>query len=394
MQNQIPKNWQKEELRNVLSLLKDGSHNPPKRTQTGIRFLAGATDIKYRNIDFSKCTFISIDDYKKIHKYYEIKATDVLLTIVGTIGNTAIVREEDLPFSLQRSIAILRGKDRLLDNRYLFYWVSSSHFQAALKANTNPTGQPGIYLGTIGGFEINIPPINEQIKIASILSDLDDKINMNNKIAKNLEEVAQTIFKEWFIKDKNKLHPKQIKDLGRVVTGKTPSTKDLLNFGSDFPFVTIPDMVNTFVLKTERYLSQKSADKMKKMFLPVGSVCVSCIATVGLVSITTEESISNQQINSIIPNEEYYTYFLYQFFKTNKELLQAYGAAGSTTLIVNKTQFESMDIHVPDDLIMKKFHRLVEPVYKKLLAISKENQKLVALRDLILPKLMKGEIRV
>ena len=133
---------------------------------------------------------------------------------------------------------------------------------------------------------------------------------------------------------------------------------------------------------------------MKSLLLPSGSICVSCIATIGLVSITTEEGVTNQQINSIIPNKSEYTYFLYQFLKRSKKTLEAIGAGGSTTFIINKTQFENLEVPVADDSKVTSFNYVVEPMYKKILDVTKENQKLTEMRDLLLPKLMKGEVRV
>ena len=153
----IPKGWKVIDLKNSLSLLKDGSHNPPKRVESGIRFIAGATDVKHFTIDFSKCTFITQKDYEEIHKTWQIQSHDILLTIVGTIGNVAIVNQNDLPFSLQRSLAVLRPNEKI-DFIFLYCLLNSNKFEQFLYSNLNTTGQPGIYLGTLGGFQFVLPP--------------------------------------------------------------------------------------------------------------------------------------------------------------------------------------------------------------------------------------------
>ena len=161
-------NFNLKKLIDVLNLLKDGVHNLPPRSNFGIKFIAGATNIKYLDINFTKCAFISYEDYKKIHKYYEIKTNDVLLTIVGTIGNVAIVKKTDLPFSLQRSIAILRPNKKILDHKFLFYWLTSPKFKQLLYSRINPTAQPGIYLRMLGELKIPIPNMIIQNRIANI----------------------------------------------------------------------------------------------------------------------------------------------------------------------------------------------------------------------------------
>lgn len=153
---EIPKGWKIEKLGNVLSLLKDGSHNPPQRVENGVRFIAGASDVKHFEIDFSNCTYITKDDYDKIHKYYTIATNDILLTIVGTIGNVAIVKEDDLPFSLQRSIAIHRPNE-MINYSFLYCMLNFHSFKQFLYASVNPTGQPGIYLGALSEFKFVLP---------------------------------------------------------------------------------------------------------------------------------------------------------------------------------------------------------------------------------------------
>ena len=184
----IPKGWDRTDLKSVLSLRKDGSHNPPKRVDSGIRFIAGATDVKHFVINFTKCSYITKNDYKEIHKTWEVKTNDILLTIVGTIGNVAIVNENDLPFSLQRSLAVLRPNEKI-DFSFLYFLLNSIKFEQFLYANLNPTGQPGIYLGTLGGFEFVLPPkpLIEKFfefseKIIGIIQKNHTQINQLSKI--------------------------------------------------------------------------------------------------------------------------------------------------------------------------------------------------------------------
>jgi len=153
---EIPKGWEVRGLGQCLTLLKDGSHNPPQRVQHGIRFIAGATDVKHFSVEFSKCTYITADDYDAIHRTWNIQAGDVLLTIVGTVGNVALVAPCDLPFSLQRSIAVLRPGSAF-SSSFLYCLLNSAGFQANVVSRLNPTAQPGIYLGTLGAIPVCVP---------------------------------------------------------------------------------------------------------------------------------------------------------------------------------------------------------------------------------------------
>ena len=152
---EIPEGWSYSSIGEHLSLLKDGSHNPPKRVASGIRFIAGASDVKDFSVDFTGCTYISQEEYQKIHKFWSPKVRDVLLTIVGTVGNVAIVQKNDLPFSLQRSIAVLRSDKLPLSFIYLL--LKGRYFQTEIKKRMNTTAQPGIYLGSISQIKIIVP---------------------------------------------------------------------------------------------------------------------------------------------------------------------------------------------------------------------------------------------
>jgi len=209
-----------------------------------------------------------------------------------------------------------------------------------------------------------------------------------------LEQTAQAIFKEWFGKsEKLKAKSEKLFKLGKIICGKTPSKSNLKYFGGEIPFIKIPDMHNQmFILKTEDSLTEVGADSQKNKFIPRNSICVSCIATVGLVSITTKDSQTNQQINTIIPKSESYLEFLYLALKTIKNDLMLIGSGGSTTLNINTSIFSNIEILVPEEEVIDKFHKLANPMFNKILQINKENQKLSALRDLLLPKLMSGEI--
>ncbi len=204
---EIPKGWKVDSLGLVLSLLKDGTHLPPKRVDKGFKFIAGATDVKHFFVDFSKCTYITEDEYLKIHKKWTIRPDDILLTIVGTLGNVAIVRERDLPFSMQRSIALLRVNEKI-PYSYLYFFLNSDFFKGELQKRINPTAQPGIYLTELSKIKIIVPNkriadlfhsvaqsfikfIQSRIDNSDILTDLRDSLLpklISGKIRVSLEE--------------------------------------------------------------------------------------------------------------------------------------------------------------------------------------------------------------
>jgi len=259
--------------------------------------------------------------------------------------------------------------------------------------------------------EVSLPLLPEQRAIAHILGTLDDKIDLNRKMNETLEAMAQALFKNWFVDfepfrdqgmEDSPLGPiakgwniVTIDDIGNIVCGKTPSTRESDNYGGNIPFITIPDMhKKVFVTVTTNYLSEKGALTQSGKLLPKYAVCVSCIATPGLVALTSEPSNTNQQINSIICNRETSPYWCYLAMNNLRQEIITGGAGGSATLNLNKTEFSKMQTIKPNQGVMWKFHQIVEPLFVRVLANELESATLASIRDALLPKLLSGEIRV
>ena len=339
----------------------------------------------------------------------------------GKTAQVDILDKDEIGFGSTEYI-VLREKLGITDNDFIYYLSISPEFRnVAIKAMNGSSGRQRVQKDVLENSEFLLPPLDEQKAIAKILSDLDEKIETNNKINKKLEEMAQAIFKQWFVdfefpnedgkpykssggemvESELGMIPKgwgvdSLSNLVKeVITGKTPSTKKSENYGDKYPFVTIPDMHNkVFVTKTERYLSEDGHKLQEKKLIPKNSIMVSCIATVGLVSISSEAVHTNQQINSIIPNSIEEVFYFYEYLKLMEDRLKGIGSAGSATLNVNKGEFEKIKYIYPDSRIINKYNNTVKNIYEKIKLNEIENNRLVQLRDILLPKLMSGEIRV
>ena len=323
---------------------------------------------------------------------------DVIISARGTVGEIATV-----PFSMafNQSCYGLRARTGIVTSDYLYYLIKYNVL--VLKKNTHGSVFDTITRNTFDNIEVELPSIEIQEKIASILSDYDEKIELNNVINNNLEEQAEALFKSWFIDFDpfNKSMPSNwlnstIADLGQgLICGKTPSTKNEEYYGSDIPFITIPDMYDkVYAVTTERHLSKLGAKSQYKKSIPKNSICVSCIGTAGLVVLTSEESQTNQQINTIIPQNGISPYYIYLLMKTLSETINKLGQSGSTIVNLNKSQFEKIQVFIPSKSIMKQFDIIVYPLFERILQNQKENINLESIRDTLLPKLMSGDLDV
>jgi type I restriction enzyme S subunit len=420
----VPEDWDVRKLGEVADIIKGLSYKGKNLTDKSDLILlnlknisAGGgfkdTGIKYYNGEFKDSHTV---------KYGDIIVALTDLTQKGdVVGSPAIVPHLEYKCIISMDLAKLKPKEKVgIINKFLYYLLLSHYFKGYCRAHS--TGTTVLHLKTedIKNFKFGLPPLKEQQKIAEILSSLDEKIELNIKMNKTLEEIAKTIFKRWFINfefpnEEGKPYkssggefinselgeiPKgwrvgKIKEFGKVITGKTPTTKDKENFGNKYPFIKIPDMNDTYTILTSTYLSEKGRELMKNRELPPNSICVSCIATVGLVSLTAENiSFTNQQINSIVCNEEISPYFVYLYMKILKNHIENLGMGGTATLNVNKKVFENIKIILPEQKILNKFHKIVNPIFSKILNNQKEIQTLTKIRDTLLPKLITGKIRV
>ena len=328
---------------------------------------------------------------------------DILLTYTGNgYGDCAIIEEND-KYHLAPNICKLTPDVNKVNPYYLYTVIRNPSFRMLMSNYVTGSGQPTIPMKTIRILEIELPDRELQDKIADFIRNIDDKIVINGKINDNLLQQARTLYQAWFVDYTpfNGVRPSDwiddtIDGLAKeVICGKTPSTKVSEYYGNDIPFITIPDMHgNTYAVTTERYLSLYGAQSQPKKTLPRNSICVSCIGTAGLVTLTAQESQTNQQINSIIPKEGYSPYYIYLLMEPLSVIINNLGQSGSPIVNLNKAQFGKIAVVIPSIEIMKSFDEIVSPMFESILSNQEENIKLAELRDSLLPRLMSGELDV
>ena len=418
----------------AMSHIIDYRGKTPKKTSCGIPLVTAKIVKNGRLEKYNE--FIAEKDYASWMVRGIPKKGDIVLTVEAPLGEVAQLDETKI--ALAQRIVTLRGKENILDNTYLLYILQSAPMQSQLQSRASGTTVIGIKQSELRKIVLQLPPVSIQKKIAHILSTLDDKIELNRKMNQTLEEMAQALFRSWFVdfdpvhakagcssdeeleraakelgisKEVLELFPSEfdeselgmipegwtvdaLKDFGTVITGKTPSTQKAENFGSEYPFITIPDMHGkAYITRTDRYLSSEGNLAQPNKLIPKNSLIVSCIATVGLVSINSEDSHTNQQINSILC-EEVFLYYLYCMLSSMTDTLVMYGGAGTATLNVNKTTFENIKITKPSIGTLEAFMRLIKPSFKQILANTQQIQTLQQTRDILLPKLLSGELDV
>ena len=356
---------------------------------SGIKFIR-SENITDSRIISKVSLYISKEANEKLKRSILLK-DDVLMSIAGAyLGKLALITEMDLPANTNQAVAIIRTDKSKLSPLYLYYYLSSYKMQCYINNVNAQSAQPNINLQQIGDININVPNLNYQQHIVDIIGSLDDKIENNNKIIEKLQRKIDFIFNQFynnmlesniFIKYKLKEYAK------KIITGTTPSTKEDKYWGNSIDFITIPDMRdNVYILDTIRKLSTECEKNFNNRIVPKNSIAISCIATVGLVSIIPHNAITNQQINSVIFNDENDCYYFYELFKTMKENLIKLGSGGSATLNINKNIFSNIEVIVPYKNEMEQFCKKTSSLFELILSLTKENTKLNDLKQLYLKK--------
>jgi type I restriction enzyme, S subunit len=292
---------------------------------------------------------------------------------------------------------VFRGKENISDNDFVFYLSRWDEVREFAEGNFEGTsGRQRVPKNCFDNLFLKLPELSEQCAIASLLSSLDDKIDLLHRQNKTLEQLAETIFRQWFIEEADKSW-KVVKlgTLGKIICGKTPSKKVAKYFNGEIPFIKIPDMHGkTFVFNSEDSLTELGLNLQSRKTLPPKSICVSCIATVGLVVMNAKIAQTNQQINSIIPAKEIYRYFLYLKMLSLKDELLAMASGGTATDNLNTGDFSNIDVVLPAENLLKEFDGKVKPLFEKIYNNQTQIHTLAQLRDTLLPKLMSGDVRV
>ena len=361
----------------------------------------------------------SVDDIKA--ERYLLKPNDIVFARTGnSTGKSYFYDGKDGKLVYAGFLIKFSLDSQKINPKYMRYYTISSEYRNWVESFSIGSTRGNINAKTYGNMKIKLPSREQQDFLVNILSTLDEKIEINNQINKKIEEMAQTIFKHWFvdfefpnedgkpykssggemIESELGMIPKgwrvrMLSEIGRIITGKTPPTKDEDNFGSSFNFITPRDVKEeVYIIKTERQLSIEGAKKIGNYVVRKNSIGVTCIGSnLGKVYLNTSNSYTNQQINTLELNDNLlypYAFIMLKRYKDNFINM----SSGSAVPIINKTAFSGIKAVVPKDNILSSFFQIGDSILKNIEMNQVQNITLKNLRDTLLPKLMSGEIRV
>ncbi|MGO5335866.1 restriction endonuclease subunit S [Bilifractor sp. LCP19S3_H10] len=367
----------------------------PHKATSGIQTLS-AKSVKDGYIDYSNCYFISLEEYNRFMVRGIPKTGDVLLTTEAPLGNVARLDREDV--ALAQRLLTLRGKQGVLDTGFLYYYLRSPIGQAKLREKETGTTVTGIKQSEFRRIEIDIPSYSVQKKIVDILCHLDQKMELNRKINKNLEAQAQAYFIDQFVVNADPTWPQgTLSDLGTVVGGGTPSKKHPEYYCEHgIPWITPKDLSvdkSKFISHGENDISDLGFSNSSATKMPEGTILFSSRAPIGYIAIASNTVTTNQGFKSVIPNTNIGTAFVYYFLKQALPTIEGM-ASGSTFKEISGSGMKSVHAVIPDNETLHKFSEFCKPLFKQQAVMEAENRRLSGIRDALLPKLMSGEIDV
>ena len=428
--------WHTAPLEHFLTRATYGFTNPMPTTDIG-PFMVTARDINGGRILFETARKTSEAAYKQdITDKSRPDIGDVLVTKDGTLGRMAVVDRPNV--CINQSVALLKPA-KTIRSRFLKYLLEEPTNFARMLGDADGTTIKHIYITRLAKMEVSVPELAYQDQILDVLASLDDKIDLNRRMNETLEEMARALFRDWFIDfgptrrqmdgatdpaaimghafPDNKaaalapLFParlgqdglpdkwikKPVGELSEIVGGGTPNTKTREFWESGTHLWATPrdlsKLSGVFIRVTERQLTDAGLEKVSSGLSPKGSVLMSSRAPIGYLAIAAEPVAVNQGFIVLRPTKAFPTYFAKLWCEANMETVEA-NANGSTFQEISKKHFKPILAIVPSAKVLEVFSYKTDLLFGKIKANEHENQTLAAIRDLLLPKLMSGEIQL
>ncbi len=339
----------------------------------------------------------------------KVKDGDTILSMVRpNLRSFLFLKDPKNNLIVSTGFAVLRSKNNT-EPRFIYYAVTDQKFTNYLANNAKGTSYPAVDAETVLRGEILDCGLSEQRKIASILSAYDDLIENNRRRIQLLEQSARLLYKEWFVhfrfpghehvKIKNGVpegwEKGVVRDFYDTTSGGTPNRKNQEFYGGDIKWVKTQELLDCFLFDTEEHITENAIKMSSAKLLPANTVLIAMYgATIGQVGVIVDESTCNQACCAVMPKFKGTSYeHAFMFFLSNKEGLRNLGQ-GAAQRNISQQVIREYEMVLPDEVILEMFRNHVGPFLAKIKNLQAMNRQLIKARDLLLPKLMNGELVV
>ncbi len=401
-----------KQLKDVCSLIIDCEHKTAPIQEIGYPSIRTPNIGKGRLI-LEGVNRVSEETYQAWTKRAIPEADDLILAREAPIGNVAII-PKNLKVCLGQRTVLIRPDKNKVNSQYLCYLLLGDEVQGKIKSVSNGATVHHLNMSDIRGFELpEIPPLPTQRKIASILSAYDDLIENNTRRIKILEEMAQMLYREWFVNFRFPDHENvkmveselglipegwevvSFADIANILNGGTPKTAIDEYWNGEIPFFTPRDAsAGFYVTNTEKTITQLGLNKCNSKLYPKNTIFITARGTVGKTALASKDMAMNQSCFALRSSKDEITqYFLFLNIRDSVQLLKKQ-AIGATFDAITMDNFQRIKVIKPNSSLIEDFSILIEPIFQKTLNLLSKNTNLRKTRDLLLPKLISGEIDV
>lgn len=365
------------------------------------------TEPEYWNGDIP---WLSVKDFNNVNRYVYsteksitekglnnsstkmLEKNDLIISARGTVGEIAML---SCPMAFNQSCYGIKGKEGI-NQTFLYYLIKN--YINKLKMLTHGSVFDTITMSTFANIEVLVPNIDSQEKISTLLAQIDDKIEINNKINNNLLEQVLTLYRNKFVDTANNERAIcRADEYFDISIGKTPPRKEPQWFSTnpqDVTWVSISDMgtCGLYISSSSEQLTKQAVERHNVKVVPDNTVLLSFKLTVGRIAITNGEMTTNEAIAHFKTDKKEINEYLYCYLKCFN--YQTMGSTSSIATAVNSKIIKGMPFVVPTNDELEEFHIFAAPMFAKIKANQIETDNLTALRDTLLPKLMSGELDV
>ena len=393
-------------LTEVCEVVTDGTHDSPKLQESGIPFIKGK-HISAGRIDFDNCDFITEEDHRKCIKRVKPRLDDVLFSNIGSVGDAARVTKE-IEFSI-KNVALFRPNPQRIDPLYFYYLVISPYFRGHFLNVRSGSAQPFISLENFRSLKFNcLKDKVAQKYVGYTLFAYDDLIEKNRRRIHLLEQAARLLYKEWFIhlRFPGYEHAKIIDGVPEgwgkktafesmdILSGGTPSTRVPDYWGGIIPFYTPKDAADeAYVSITEKTITEDGLHNCSSKLYPKDTVFITARGTVGKINLAQRAMALNQSCYALVGHPPVTQHYLYFALKEGVEQFRS-RAVGAVFDAVIRDTFKLIPFVVPDTKLIDLFLTHASPILRQIDILSESSRNLQAARDLLLPRLMNGEVTV
>lgn len=380
----------------------------PKYVEKGIPFLS-VKDLKKDKISFKNTKYISEKEFEESTSNAKPQKGDILFGRVGTLGNPIVI-DFDRPFCIFVSLGFIRVHENI-SNNFIKHWISSNYFMKQVDSQVAGSAQKNLNVGWLKNFKLPLPPLEEQKKIADILSTVDQKIAFVEDNISETQELKKGLRQELFSNGINHSNfketelgsrpetweVKKLGDLTSLTAGGTPSTKvEEYWTPQEVPWLSSGEVNKKIVFDTDSMISEEGLNNSAAKLVPKNSVLMGLAGqgkTRGTVAITEIELTTNQSVASILPSEDLDMYFIYHNLDLRYEEIRGMSTGVGGRGGLNLAILRSIKIAIPPLEEQKQIAEILSTVDQKLDTLKQKRDSYEELKKGLMQKLLTGEVR-